>query len=96
MKHWCAVTILALVCMTFSPAYAASSATMELNSATSADLMMYCALEQEVADRIIEQRDTLGGFQSWDDLKELELSPEALLMLQEMYLITGIAADCNC
>ena len=97
MKHWFAAALLVMTCMLAAPAcYAGSTATLELNSATSADLMQNCAFDQELSDRIIELRDSLGGFQSWDDLKELGLTDDALLMIQSVYLITGIAADCNC
>ena len=96
MKHWFAVALL-VTCMLAAPAcYASSTATLELNSATSAELMQNCAFDQELSDKIVELRDALGGFQSWDDLKELQLSDDALLMIQSVYLITGIAADCNC
>lgn len=97
MKYRMGIVTLTVFLFLSAPcSFAASTATLELNAATSADLMQNCAFDQDLADRIIEMRDTLGGFQSWDDLKELELSDDALLMIQSMYLITGIAADCNC
>lgn len=45
----------------------------ELNSATAEELAGTGAVSLEVAKKIVELRDQLGSFQSYDDLNELEL-----------------------
>ena len=76
--------------------YANSDNPFELNNATTDDLMGRCFFSQEDAERILDLRDSLGGFQSWDDLKELNLSSAQLSILASEATISGIATDCNC
>lgn len=70
--------------------------SFELNDATAEDLMNRCFFSQELADKILELRDSLGGFQSWDDLKDLKLSDAELSILHSEATIHGVAVDCNC
>lgn len=49
----------------------------ELNSATAEELAGTGAVSLEVAKKIVELRDQLGSFQSYDDLNELELPKES-------------------
>ena len=50
----------------------------------------------EVAKKIVELRDQLGSFQSYDDLNELELPKDQMDKLRWNTTIQGIASDCNC
>ncbi len=61
---------------------AADAAAIELNKAT--------------AEKIVELREELGGFQSFDDLGELGISGDQMKQLQEKTSIQGISSDCNC
>lgn len=90
--------ILALVLMLSSVpmVYANSDNPFELNNATEEELINRCFFSQEDAARILELRDSLGGFQSWDDLKELNLSEAQLSILASEATISGISTDCNC
>ena len=64
----------------------------ELNSATAGT----GAVSLEVAKKIVELRDQLGSFQSYDDLNELELPKDQMDKLRWNTTIQGIASDCNC
>lgn len=90
--------ILALAAMLYSApmVYANSDNPFELNNATTEELMNRCFFSQEDAERILDLRDSLGGFQSWDDLKELNLSEAQLSILASEATISGISTDCNC
>lgn len=77
-------------------AQAASENPFELNNATVEELMERCFFPEELATQIIELRDSLGGFQSWDDLKELNIDPGFMSMLASEATISGITTDCNC
>lgn len=90
--------MLALVLLLSSApmAYAKSDNPFELNNATTEELMNRCFFSQEDAERILDLRDSLGGFQSWDDLKELNLSEAQLSILASEATISGISTDCNC
>ena len=50
----------------------------ELNSATAEELAGTGAVSLEVAKKIVELRDQLGSFQSYDDLNELELPKDQM------------------
>ena len=54
------------------------------------------AVSLEVAKKIVELRDQLGSFQSYDDLNELELPKDQMDKLRWNTTIQGIASDCNC
>lgn len=90
--------MLALVLMLSSApmAFANSDHPFELNNATTEELMSRCFFSQEDAERILELRDSMGGFQNWDDLKELNLTPAQLSILASEATISGITTDCNC
>ena len=68
----------------------------ELNSATAEALAGTGAVSLEVAKKIVELRDQLGSFQSYDDLNELELPKDQMDKLRWNTTIQGIASDCNC
>lgn len=68
----------------------------ELNSATAEELAGTGAVSLEIAKKIVELRDQLGSFQSYDDLNELELPKEQMDKLRWNTTIQGIASDCNC
>ncbi len=88
--------VLAALIAAAPAAYAASDNPFELNNATVDELMQRCFLPQELAEKIIDLRDSLGGFQSWDDLKELNLDAGTLSILASEATISGIKTDCNC
>lgn len=90
------ILAIALVLSSASMVYANSDNPFELNNATEEELMNRCFFSQEDAARILELRDALGGFQSWDDLKDLNLSEAQLSILASEATISGIATDCNC
>lgn len=90
------VLTLALALSSVSMSYANSDNPFELNNATEEELMERCFFSQEDAMRILELRDALGGFQNWDDLKELNLSEAQLSILAYEATISGITTDCNC
>ena len=74
----------------------AAADALELNGATVQQLMDKCMLSEEVAQKIVELRDNLGSFQTYEDLDELGLSEDDINMLHYATTISGIAADCNC
>lgn len=45
---------------------------IDINSATRHELMMLPGIGEKTADRIVEKRDELGGFQSAEDLMEVK------------------------
>lgn len=90
------ILALVLVLSSASMVYANSDNPFELNNATEEELMNRCFFSQEDAARILELRDALGGFQNWDDLKELNLSEAQLSILASEATISGITTDCNC
>ena len=87
---------LAAMLSTAPMAYAKSDNPFELNNAGTEELMSRCFFSQEDAERILELRDSMGGFQSWDDLKELNLTAAQLSILASEATISGISTDCNC
>ena len=92
------ITVMALLMtLTASTATAENSANpFELNNATSQELVERCFYPQELADKVIELRDSLGGFQSWDDLDELNIDKGMLDILKAEATIAGISVDCGC
>ena len=96
MKMRFLIMALALILSSAPMVYANSDNPFELNNATTDDLMSRCFFSQEEAERILDLRDSLGGFQSWDDLKELNLTSAQLSILASEATISGIATDCNC
>jgi hypothetical protein len=69
---------------------------LELNSATAEQLAATGAVDLATAKKIVQLRDDLGGFQSYDDLQELNIPAEQFKKLQYNTTIQGIASDCNC
>ncbi|MDR3043325.1 MAG: helix-hairpin-helix domain-containing protein [Desulfovibrio sp.] len=69
---------------------------LELNNATAEQLAATGAVDLATAKKIIQLREDLGGFQSYEDLKELNIPEEQFKQLQYNTTIKGIAADCNC
>ncbi|WP_298068718.1 helix-hairpin-helix domain-containing protein [uncultured Mailhella sp.] len=96
MKLRFLILALALMLAAAPMSYANSDNPFELNNATTEELMNRCFFSQEDAERILELRDSMGGFQSWDDLKELNLTPAQLSILASEATISGISTDCNC
>lgn len=96
MKFRALILALAITLFSTPMAFANSDHPFELNGATAEDLMNRCFFSQELADKILELRDSLGGFQSWDDLKDLKLSDAELSILHSEATIHGVAVDCNC
>lgn len=91
------LTLIMAFMLAFAPSvYAMSDHPFELNNATEQELMDRCFFSQEDADRILDLRDSLGGFQSWDDLKELHLTDAQMSILASEATISGIRSDCNC
>ena len=87
---------LALMLSAAPLAYAKSDNPFELNNATTEELMNRCFFSQEDAERILDLRDSLGGFQNWDDLKELNLDQGMMSILASEATISGITTDCGC
>ena len=69
---------------------------LELNNITAEELAATGAVDLATAKKIVQLREDLGGFQSYDDLKELNIPDEQFKQLQYNTTIKGIAADCNC
>ena len=74
----------------------AADAAIELNKATADELAATGAVDKATAEKIVELREELGGFQSFDDLGELGVSGDQMRQLQEKTSIQGIDSDCNC
>lgn len=75
---------------------ASFAAAIELNTATADQLAATGAVDKATAEKIVELREELGGFQSFDDLGELGISGDQLKQLQDKTSIQGISSDCNC
>ena len=71
-------------------------AVMPSNAFSADELAGTGAVSLEVAKKIVELRDQLGSFQSYDDLNELELPKDQMDKLRWNTTIQGIASDCNC
>ena len=69
---------------------------IELNSATVEELVATGAVSKELAEKIIDLREQLGSFQTYDDLKELNIPADQLEKLHFNTTIQGIASDCTC
>jgi len=69
---------------------------IELNNATPEQLVATGAVDLELAKKIIKLREELGGFQSYDDLKELNIPKDVMDKLRFNTTIKGIASDCTC
>lgn len=96
-----AIATLAAALVDYSCAYAASDRQevkerLELNNATPEQLAATGAVDLELAKKIIQLRDDLGGFQSYDDLKELNIPADKMEQLFFNTTIKGIASDCTC
>lgn len=108
MKKQAGILLLVLSLMTptatlalYSTASAASDRQevkqrIELNNATAEQLAATGAVDLELAKKIIKLRDDLGGFQSYDDLNELNIPPAQMEKLRFNTTIKGIASDCTC
>ncbi len=96
MKRLASVFVLALILLANAPAFANSANPFELNNATVEDLTTRCFFSEELAYKILDLRDSMGGFQSWDDLKELKLDAGQESILKSEATISGIQADCGC
>ena len=69
---------------------------LELNNVSAEELAATGAVSKELAEKIIELREQLGSFQTYDDLNELKIPAGELEKLQINTTIQGIAADCTC
>lgn len=69
---------------------------LELNQVSAEQLAATGAVDLETAKKIMELRDQLGSFQSYEDLEELNIPEDTFKQLQYNTTISGIAADCNC
>lgn len=106
MKKFILTLMLAVLATGFSAAladysFAASdreevAERLELNNVTVDQLVGTGAVSKEIAEKIVDLREQLGSFQSYDDLEELNIPKEQLEKLQFNTTIQGIAADCNC
>ena len=67
-----------------------------VGQSTAEELAGTGAVSLEVSKKIVELRDQLGSFQSYDDLNELELPKDQMDKLRWNTTIQGIASDCNC
>lgn len=76
--------------------FAADAARIELNKATADQLAATGAVDKATAAKIVELRESLGGFQSFDDLGELSLPADQMQKLQDKTSVQGISSDCNC
>ena len=96
MKRFLSSLVLSISLLAAVPAFANSANPFELNSATVEDLTSRCFFSEEKALQILDLRDSMGGFQSWDDLKDLNLNEGELSILKSEATISGIAVDCGC
>ncbi len=69
---------------------------LELNPVSAEQLVATGSVDLETAKKIMDLRDQLGSFQSYEDLEELNIPEETFKQLQYNTTISGIAADCNC
>lgn len=76
--------------------FATDAARIELNKATADQLAATGAVDKDTAAKIVDLRESLGGFQSFDDLGELKIPADQIKKLQDKTSIQGIASDCNC
>ena len=100
-------TLVALVCMALlactlvcGSALAASDQQevenrIELNNAKVEQIVGFGVVTEEEAKKIVNLRDDLGGFQSYDDLLEV-IPKEKVEKLKPYTTIKGIASDCTC
>ena len=85
------------VVLTFSgTAMAAEKAN--LNTATLSELSADPNIGPELAAKIVEFRENVGDFTSYDDLKEIEgVDDSVIKKINERFQIEGVASfDCNC
>ena len=100
-------TLVALACIVFlgctffiGSALAASDQKeienrIELNNAKVEQIVGFGVVTEEEAKKIVNLRDDLGGFQSYDDLLEV-IPKEKVEKLKPYTTIKGIASDCTC
>ena len=56
---------------------------LDVNNADKEDLMRVPGVKEEIAERIINSRNEIGGFKNFDDLEKIGLAPEILEMLKK-------------
>jgi competence protein ComEA len=85
----------AVLCMA-APAVAAEP--VNLNTATLDELSASPFCGPELAAKIVEYRENIGDFASYEELKELEgVNDTVIKKLSEGFVIEGVEAfDCNC
>ena len=100
-------TIVALACIAFLACFlvcgsvrAASDQKevenrVELNNAKVEQIVKFGVVTEDEAKKIINLREELGGFQSYDDLLEV-IPKEKVEKLKPYTTIKGIASDCTC
>ena len=69
---------------------------LELNNVSAEELVATGAVSKELAEKIVDLRNQLGSFQTYEDLEELNIPADQLEKLQWNTTIQGIAADCTC
>lgn len=69
---------------------------LELNKVTAEELAATGAVDLEMANKIMQLRSDLGGFQTYDDLQELNIPEDQMEKLRWNTTIQGIASDCTC
>ncbi|EGB15552.1 hypothetical protein DND132_2348 [Pseudodesulfovibrio mercurii] len=69
---------------------------LELNSVTAEELAATGVVDLDLAKKIIQLREDLGGFQNYDDLEELNIPADQMEKLRWNTTIKGIASDCTC
>ncbi len=95
IKRILACFAVAALCFT-GTAFAAEKAN--LNSATEEELAADPNIGPDLARKIVEYRENVGDFTSYDELKEVEgITDTKIKQINEHFEIEGVASfDCNC
>lgn len=95
MKRVLALLAMLLLCAA-GPAVAADKAN--LNLATEDELAADPKIGAELAKKIVEFRENVGDFASYEDLKQIEgMTDTKIKEINEHFEIEGVASyDCNC
>ncbi|MBR6738152.1 MAG: helix-hairpin-helix domain-containing protein [Oscillospiraceae bacterium] len=96
LKNILACAAIALVLSLSGTAMAAEKAN--LNTATLSELSADPNIGAELAAKIVEFRENVGDFTSYEDLKEIEgVDDTKIKQINERFQIEGVASfDCNC
>ena len=69
---------------------------LEINAATKDQLLQLGVLTPEQVDKIIEMREGMGDFQSYEELGGAGLDKATIDKLRPLTTINHMATDCNC